>query len=333
MIGRGWCYYFTIGSVLATLCLSANTSFVGFPRLTRLIAQDDFLPRPFASVSRRLVYSVGILFLAAAAGLLIIAFDGITDRLIPLFAVGAFLAFTLSQAGMVQHWRNQMHGDRRTHLRIWVNGIGAVATGTALAIILAAKFTEGAWITVIAIPSLLMLFNVVHRHYLKVEQQVRTHHPLDLTHNDRPVVLVPIRRWNKLVNKALGFSMWLTSDVIGVHLSNLSGDEAKEEDERVRREWQTDVVQPARAHGVPAPKLIILRSPYRSFLTPLLDHIDQIKRDYPGRLIAVVVPEMIEAHWWYAILHHRKSAHLRRALLDRCDKEVVVITVPWRVED
>src|SRR6185503_1626195 len=147
VIGGGWLYYVTIGSVLATLCLSANTSFVDFPRLCRLIAEDDFLPRPFAIVGRRLVFSVGIWFLASAAGLLLIAFGGITDKLIPLFAVGAFLAFTLSQAGMVFHWRRL--GGRRSRVKLTINGVGAVATGAALAIILAAKFVEGAWITIL----------------------------------------------------------------------------------------------------------------------------------------------------------------------------------------
>src|SRR3954452_16403418 len=201
VVGRGWLYYITIASVLATLCLSANTSFVGFPRLSRLIAQDDFLPRGFAVVGRRLVYSVGILFLAVMAGLLLVVFRGITDRLIPLFAVGAFGAFTLSQAGMVMHWRKEISrstgGARGAQVRLWVNGAGAVATGVALLIILAAKFTEGAWITVLAIPALLTLFKLVNRHYVRVEEQVRARAPLDLSRNQPPVVLVPIRGWDK----------------------------------------------------------------------------------------------------------------------------------------
>jgi amino acid transporter len=362
VLGRGWLYYIAIGSVLATLCLSANTSFVGFPRLSRLIAEDGFLPRGFAVVGRRLVYSIGIVFLATAAGLLLIAFRGITDRLIPLFAVGAFGAFTLSQAGMVVHWRRQMHergaslasaaerasaadraggargaggagGAGGHHLRLWVNGVGAAATGVALVIILAAKFTEGAWITVLAIPALLTLFKMVSRHYLRVAEQVRARQPLDLHHNQRPVVLVPIGGWDRLTGKALRFSMWLSTDVIAVHLNNLSGEEAEEQAERVRREWAEDVEAPAKAHGVPAPKLIILQSPYRRFLKPLLQQIERLKGEYPDRLIAVVVPEVVETRWWQWLLHRRKPARLRGSLLKRGDHRVVVINVPWYIED
>jgi hypothetical protein len=330
VIGRGWLYYAAIDSVLATLCLSANTSFVDFPRLSRLIARDDFLPRGFAIVGRRLVYSVGILFLAAAAGLLLIVFGGITDRLIPLFAVGAFLAFTLSQAGMVVHWRRQDRGNRG---KIWINGAGACATGVALLIILAARFTQGAWITAVAIAALLILFRLVHGHYLRVEDQVRAHQPLDLSHNQPPVVLVPIRGWNRLTQKALRFSMWLSTDVIAVHLSNLSGEEADQEAQRVRAEWAEHVERPAMRHGVPAPRLRIVQSPYRNFLQPLLRQVDQLKLEYPGRLIGIVIPEVVETRWWQLILHRRKPARLRRALLQRGDHRVVVINVPWYLDE
>jgi amino acid transporter len=333
--GRGWLYYTAIGSVLVTLCLSANTSFVGFPRLSRLIAQDGFLPRGFAVVGRRLVYSVGIVFLAIAAGLLLVAFRGITDRLIPLFAVGAFLAFTLSQAGMVMHWRKERANASagRSHVRLWVNGVGGAATGVALVIILAAKFTEGAWITILAIPALLVLFKLVNRHYQRVERQVEARRPLDLDHNQPPVVLVPTRGWDKLTGKALRFAMWLSTDVIAIHLSNLSGEEAEEDAERVRREWAEDVEAPARRHGVPAPRLVVAQSPYRRFVRPLLEEIDKLHEEFPERLVAVVVPEVVETRWWQFLLHRRKPARLRSALLKRGDHRVVVINVPWYVED
>jgi amino acid transporter len=159
--GRGWFYYVTIASMLAVLCLSANTSFVGFPRLCHLVAEDGFLPRAFAIPGRRLVYSVGILFLTAGAGGVLAAFGGITDRLIPLFAVGAFLSFTLSQAGMAAHWwrrvkassRSGEDGIHSSRAKFAINGLGAFATGSALAVILSAKFAEGAWLTVIVIPA------------------------------------------------------------------------------------------------------------------------------------------------------------------------------------
>jgi amino acid transporter len=339
VVGRGWFYYFAIGSVLSTLCLSANSSFVGFPRLCRMIAQHDFLPRAFTVAGRRLVYSSGILFLAGGAALLLLAFRGLTDRLIPLFAVGAFLAFTLSQAGMVIHWRKQLRttGDhsatRASRVHLWVNGVGAVATGVALAIILAAKFIEGAWITVLAVPLLLAVFKLINRHYVKLARQTEARQPLDLTHNQPPVVLVPTKGWDRLTGKALRFAMWLSTDVVAVHLGNLSGEEAAEEEQRVRREWAQDVEAPAKHHGVPPPQLSIVQTPYRSFRRPLLKEIDRLKIKYPGRLIAVVIPEVIETRWWHLFLHRRRPARLRSALLKRGDHRVVVINVPWYLEE
>jgi amino acid transporter len=345
VVGRGWVYYITIGSVLTTLCLSANTSFVDFPRLCRLIAQDDFLPRPFATVGRRLVYSVGIVFLAAAAGTLLVVFRGITDKLIPLFAVGAFLAFTLSQSGMVVHWRRQLRdgnprqatagakSGHRLHVRLGVNGIGALATGAALVIILAAKFIEGAWITVLAIPALLILFRLIHRHYRKLARETEARRPLDLSHNQQPVVLVPTKRWDKLTEKALRFAMWLSPDLIAVHLSNLSGEEAAEEEQRLIAQWAREVEEPARAAGVPPPRLVVVQSPYRDIVRPLLGQVDRLKQECPDRLIAVVVPELVEANWWQMLLHRRKAATLRKAVMKRCDRKIVVVNVPWYQED
>ena len=161
IVGRGVIYFVAIGSLLAVLCLSANTSFIDFPRLCRLVARDGYLPRTFAIPGRRLVYSVGILWLAVMAGLLLTVFGGITDRLIPLFAVGAFMAFTLSQLGMAFHWVREQDNQGR----LWINGTGAAGTGLALAIILLAKFVEGAWITVLVIPLVLGLLKAIKRHY------------------------------------------------------------------------------------------------------------------------------------------------------------------------
>ncbi len=178
VIGRGVFYYITIGSVLAVLALSANTGFADFPRLCRIIAMDDFLPRVFAHRGRRLVYSHGIVVLAVLAGLLLIAFGGITDHLIPLFAVGAFLAFTLSQAGMVMHWYREGGPGARTSLLI--NGLGALSTGGALAVVLVSKFLHGAWIMVVLIPAILFFFYWVRRHYQCVAREVATHETADL---------------------------------------------------------------------------------------------------------------------------------------------------------
>lgn len=356
VVGKGWFYNMTMGSVLAVLCLSANTSFVDFPRLCRLIAKDDFLPRAFAAVGRRLVYSVGVLFLAAASGALLAAFKGITDRLIPLYAVGAFLAFTLSQSGMVMHWRKEMarslcgksddpapqknaakaqktSGRTSLSIKLSVNGLGAIATATALAIILGAKFIEGAWITVLAIPAMLAIFRLVHRHYRLVEKQIAVTEPMDMTQKDAPVVLVPIRVLDRLVDKSLRFGMYLSTEVIAIHLSNLEGDDAENERTEIRRDWANRVDAPARGAGLTPPKLELVQTPYREFVTPLLQEIDKIKRRCPNRLIAVIIPEIVEKHWWHALLHSRRASRLRSALRARQDICVIVIDLPWFIND
>ena len=192
VVGHGTFYLITIGSVLVVLCLSANTSFVGFPRLCRLLASDGYLPRELAAPGRRLVNSVGITALAVSAGLLLIAFDGITDRLIPLFAVGAFLAFSLSQCGMAVHWSRQLRdGDNwRNQTRLAVNTTGAVATGATLAVILSTKFIEGAWITVLVIPSVLFLLRLIKRYYDQIDRQLLRTAPLVITDVRPPIVLI-----------------------------------------------------------------------------------------------------------------------------------------------
>src|SRR5215469_7214500 len=203
IVGRGVIYFVAIGSLLAVLCLSANTSFVAFPQLCRLLAQDAYLPRGFAIPGRRLVYSVGIIWLAITAGSLLTLFGGITDRLIPLFAVGAFTAFTLSQLGMAAHWHRQQ-GNRT---RLMINGAGAVATGCALAIILAAKFIEGAWIIVLVVPCVLALLKVIRHHYDTIDRLLREDGPIALHRLQRPIVVIPIERWDRLAEKALRYGL------------------------------------------------------------------------------------------------------------------------------
>jgi hypothetical protein len=204
VVGRSPFYYICVGSILAVLALSANTGFADFPRLCRLIAQNGFLPRAFASRGRRLVYSYGIYVLTALSALLLVIFGGITDRLIPLFAVGAFLAFTLSQAGMVAHWV-RVGGPSRTR-NIVVNGVGAAATGTTLIVVLVAKFAEGAWVMVLLIPVLLATFGAVRRHYHAVSIEIANPLPLDVRNIRPPIVIVPMREWNKMSQKGLRFA-------------------------------------------------------------------------------------------------------------------------------
>ena len=331
LVGHNAFYYVAIGSLLAVLALSANTSFVDFPRLCRLIAQDGFLPRSFTDVGRRLVFSVGIFFLTFTAGLLLVAFGGITDRLIPLFAVGAFLAFTLSQTGMVMHWwrlqkETKGKGARR-HLAI--NAAGAVTTSIALLVIIAAKLTEGAWITLIAIPSLILLFKRIKRYYTRIERELREPRPLELTGNAAPVVVVPMESWNKLTHKALRFGMMLSPEVIVVHLSALEGADADQESDSLKKHWSEDVERPALKAGLPAPRLVSRPSPYRRLGEPLLCFLEELKREFPHRMLAVIVPEIVKKHWWQHLLHHHRARRLRATLLEKGGERIVVMAVPW----
>jgi amino acid transporter len=328
VVGRGIIYFVTIGSVLAVLCLSANTSFVDFPRLCRLVAQDAYLPRAFAMPGRRLVYSVGILWLATAAALLLIAFGGITDRLIPLFAVGAFTAFTLSQLGMAVHWLRQA-GNR---LRLAVNGIGAAGTGAALGVILGAKFLEGAWITVIVIPCVLTLLKLIKRYYHIIDRELHADSPLDLSATKPPLALIPIVEWNRLTEKAVRCGLMIAPEVIAIHLTRLQGPDAEEHNGRLRRQWRQFVELPAQKAGLAAPKLLLSESPYRSFVGHLLRRIGEVRAQAAGRPIVVVIPEVIKEHWWDYLLASRRAHLLREALVRHGGSDLAVVIVPWARE-
>ncbi len=195
---------------------SANTSFADFPRLCNIISETGHLPRTFGTRGRRLVFSIGIVVLAGVAGLLLIVFGGVTDRLIPLFAIGAFLAFTLSQAGMVMHWRRV--GGPHARQSMIINGVGAIATGLTLAVILCAKFLEGAWITILLMPLLLLAMIAVRRHYERVGKEVEAFMEFDPGKPNPPMIILPIQRWNKIAAKALRFSLNLSAEVrAGAH--------------------------------------------------------------------------------------------------------------------
>ncbi len=343
LAGRGPIYDIAIGSVLCVLCLSANTSFVGFPRLCRLLARDEYLPHSFAMPGRRLVYSLGILFLAAAACVLLVAFGGITDKLIPLFAVGAFLSFTLSQAGMAMHWTRALRRQgsprvqvkrgqvKRVQVKRWINGAGSVATGGALAIIIAAKFVEGAWITILVIPLLFLLMQGIQRRFATVKQQLHYGPMLRLQDQQPPAVMLPMESWDAITAKALHFAMRLSHDVLAVHLSALEGPEGDENESTLRRDWQRNVAAPARQAGVPEPKLVVLRSEYRQFLEPLLKIVRDLEQTFSDRPIAVLIPEVVKVKWWDYLLYTYRARQLQAAMVRSAGPRVVVIEVPWRI--
>ncbi|MCL5998552.1 MAG: APC family permease [Chloroflexi bacterium] len=319
--GRGVFYYITIGAILAVLAFSANTGFADFPRLCRVIAQDGFLPHAFAHRGRRLAFSQGIVVLAVLAGTLLIVFGGVTDHLIPLFAVGAFLAFTLSQAGMVAHWRKV--GGRHARRNMLINGVGAVATGITLGVVLIAKFAAGAWITLLLIPIALFIFIAVKRHYRQVKDETDHPQPLDLSKLRPPLVVVPVRRWDTLAHKSLRFALKLSPDVYAVQVR------AEEQMEDLETNWARYVEAPTRAAGLPTPKLVVLSSPYRQVFDPLLTYIAQLKQAHPDRQVAVIIPELVERHWYHYLLHNQQGELLKTLLLRQGDQRIIIINVPW----
>jgi amino acid transporter len=321
IVGRGWFYYTAIGSVLVILCLSANTAFADFPRLCRAIAQNNFLPHSLGYRGRRLVYSQGIVALAVLSAVLLILFRGVTDRLIPLYAIGAFLAFTLSQAGMVGHWRKvKGRGSTRS---ILINGLGAVATGATLLVVLVAKFAEGAWATVLLIAVLLVLMIRVRRHYERVAREVRSSAALDVKSSTPPIVILPIQEWGKLAQNALRFALPLSPDIRAVHVTT------EEDSNELQELWSTVVNAPAKKAGMNVPRLVTLPSPYRLVVTPIVDYVLKTEHENPGRHIAVIVPELVERHWYHYPLHNQRAELLKALLLLKGDKRIILINVPW----
>ncbi len=319
VVGKGIFYDLTMFSVLLVVCLSANTSFADFPRLCRMVARDDYLPHSLTTRGRRLVFSQGIWALAILAGLLLILFGGVTDRLIPLFAVGAFLAFTLSQAGMVEHWRKNAKGFGATH-GIAVNGIGALATGITLCVIIVAKFAEGAWVVVLLLPTALLFMSRVRRHYEMANKEVALKGGVVLSVENLapPIVLVPVDRWNAATEKALQFALTLSPDVEAVHVT-CEADDGKPP-------WQWAEEPPP---GARIPKLVTLPSPYRLVVHPIVDYVLKVEKENPSRTVSVVIASMVERHWYHYFLHNQRGQMLTALLLLGGDERINIINVPW----
>src|SRR5580693_2540499 len=266
VFGRGWFYYLTMGSVLLALALSANTAFADFPRLTRAIALHDYLPHVFILRGRRLLFSHGIYALTGFTGVILVLFDGVTDRLIPLYAIGAFLAFTLSQSGMVVHWlKMEKHPGRLWHA--FVNGVGAVATGITTIVVLVAQFMAGAWVTALLVPVLIGIMVAVKRHYTRVKGEMAEACPLNLTNLEQPIVVIPMARWDKISEKAMRFGLLMSKEIKVVHVH--SDDEEGSLDEI----WDDFVIAPIERAGLQEPELVTIPSTYRFIINPLMDYI------------------------------------------------------------
>ncbi len=313
--GKGIFYDLTMFSVLLVLCLSANTSFADFPRLCRMVARDDYLPHSLTTRGRRLVFSQGIWALSILAALLLILFGGVTDRLIPLFAIGSFMAFTLSQAGMVGHWWKNSKGFSGAMV---VNAIGALATGCTTIVILVAMFAAGAWVVVLLLPALLVFMGRIHRHYRMANQEVALKGGMELTVENLapPIVLVPVDRWNAATEKALQFAMTLSPDVQAVHVTCDADND--------RAPW-SDKAPP----NTRLPKLVTLPSPFRLIVHPIVDYVLKVEKENPSRTVAVVIASMVERHWYHYFLHNQRGQMLTALLLLAGDERINIINVPW----
>ena len=327
--GRGIFYFVTMVAILTVLALSANTSFADFPRLCRSIAEDSYLPYLFTIRGRRLVFSSGVYVLAIVAGLLLAVFGGVTDRLIPLFAVGAFTAFTLSQAGMVVHWkRNPGRGARTSML---INGVGGLATGLTTCVVIVAKFTQGAWITVLAIPALILLMSTVHRHYEEIQSETECHSPANLKNIVPPLVVVPLQRWSKLAEKALRFGYVLSRHLLVLHIVTEDQQQDPGKDDLMKL-WDEYIEKPAVRAGFNPPELVIVKSRYRLVITPIYEYILELAQKDPDRWISVLVPELVERHWYYFFLHNQRATALKLILYAKGDRRINVVNVPWYLD-
>lgn len=319
--GKGAFYWTSIVSILVVLSLSANTAFADFPRLSRAIALNGFLPHALTLRGRRLVFAEGVYALAILTGVLLAIFGGVTDRLIPLYAVGAFMAFTLSQAGMVGHWRRV--GGRGAGRNMFLNGLGAVATGITLLVVLIAKFTEGAWITVVLIPAMILMMVGVKRHYASVEKQTYTNTPVNTENLCQPIVLLPMDRWSVVSEKALRFAWSLSADIQILHV------ECGEDTESLCRNWDRLVETPAKDANLPVPQLVLLKSPFRFVVKPLVEYALKLESENLDKHVALVLPQLMERRWYQLLLHNHRTSALKTLLYFQGSQRISVINVPW----
>jgi amino acid transporter len=311
--GRGVPYYAVQAATMLILVLAANTAYADFPRLASILARDRFLPRQFMNQGDRLAFSNGIVALSALAAGLLIAFHGDTHSLIPLYMIGVFVSFSLSQGGMFLKWKREGGARWRTHAA--VNGLGAVLTTIVLVIVAATKFAEGAWIILAVTPLLVIQFRSIRKHYETVGAQLSLNNARDEpeTHN---TVILPISGVHKAVLKALRYARGLSPDVRAVYVET-----DPRTTEEIRKQWETW------GHDVP---LVVLKSPYRSLLRPLLEYIDEADAARPDHFITVVLPEFVPARWWHHLLHNQRALLIKGALLFK--PNTIVTSVPFHLE-
>jgi amino acid transporter len=309
---RGVAYYAVQAATMLILVLAANTAYADFPRLASILARDRYVPRQFMNQGDRLAFSNGIVGLSVFAGILLVVFGGDTHALIPLYMIGVFVSFTLSQAGMVLRWRRERGRGWRHSAAI--NGAGALVTGVVLVVVAMTKATEGAWIILLLIPLQVLLFKVTRRHYDVVASQLtlRGWQRQRKRHN---TVLVPISGIQRAVVEAIDYARTLSKDVRAVYV-NIDPSAT----EHVKRDWEQW------GDGVP---LIVLQSPYRSLMEPLLEYIEQASGERPDDYVTVVLPEFVPARWWHHLFHNQRALLIKGALLFK--PKTVVTSVPFHL--
>lgn len=314
VLGSGVMYAIFQVATMLILVLAANTSFNGFPRLFSVLAQDGYAPHQFLFRGDRLAFSTGIFVLGILAAVLTIIFGGSTHALIPLYAVGVFLSFTLSQSGMVLHWRRVREPGWQKS--IVINGTGAILTAVVLVIVASVKFMLGAWMVVVFVPVLVVMFDAVHRHYRHVADQLSVTRLDQAIATPRQIVVVPIGEINTVSLRALAVARSIAKDPLAVHITY-----GESQAEGFRQEWMRW------GNGT---QLVLLESPYRSFTEPLLAYIDALHRQDPDAYLTLVLPEFLPAHWWQHLLHNQTALRLKAALLFR--RNTVVLDVPYHLE-
>ncbi|HLN60634.1 MAG TPA: APC family permease [Symbiobacteriaceae bacterium] len=314
VVGNGWFYYVIQAATALILMLAANTSYADFPRLASLIARDGFLPRQLALRGDRLVFSNGIVTLGVLASALTIHYGGETHALIPLYAVGVFLSFTLSQSGMVIHWIKEKAHDKHWLTHALVNGFGALVTGVVLIVTGVTKFIYGAWIIIVLIPCIVLAFRAIRAHYDEVAASLRM--PLDEPlPKVKHTIVIPVAGVNRAVAQTIAYAMTLTDDVRVVHVATDPEAAAK-----IKAKW---------AEWNPGVALIVIQSPYRSVMGPFLDYVKRVERRHKNDMVTVIIPEFVPRRWWHHLLHNQSALILRTALHFR--PHTVVVSVPYHL--
>ncbi|WP_407311976.1 APC family permease [Desulfosporosinus sp. SB140] len=315
LTGRGWFYYLLQASTAAILILAANTSYNDFPLVFSLIAKDGYLPRQFSARGDKLVFSNGIITLSLLSAVLLVVFDGDTHNLLPLYAIGVFLSFTLSQVGMVVHWRKSKEAGWKTNLL--VNGFGATLSGIVLVILATTKFIHGAWIVIVLIPLLIGSFLKIHKHYIDIAKKLRVDDQI-CEHPEHIKVIVPVATFTRVVVNTLEYATSISNDVTAVHIIL-----DEEKSEKLESRWDS---------YYPNIPLVTLSSPYRAFLAPLIKYLESVEKTIKSHeLIMVLIPEFITHKWWQYFLHNQTGLVLKSVLF--FNKSYVIASVPYHISE